>query len=264
MSNQLTPEQLLKFNITEDIQELGYSFNGVDLICENAESFRLHKIKYAIAKYDIFGLGGKAYKEIAKIIDKPHQIFFLNQSTKFMQDILGRSKGKTLIDGLNKLRNEGIPLWKIIIGLMVDDCGTTISKEFAKYYANKYADINVSYSFDGLQKSVIVELESRVPELTKIISELHDNSVIVQFPEEEEKISDDAIFYVMTGSPKEFGFKTKSEFSNSLPKNFIEQKGMNSETHYLITDDLSSKSSKMKKAEKLGIKVILYTDSLFN
>jgi len=35
---------------------------------------------------------------------------------------------------------------------------------------------------------------------------------------------------------------------------------LNADTKYLITDDLESSSSKMKKAQKLGVEIKLYSD----
>lgn len=270
ITEQFTSEQLSNFGITEDMIETGLQYDGVDLICTESNAFDLLKKKYAIQMFDIFGLGSKAYTEIAKLLDKPEDFFLIIDEQNKIESLkvsIGPAKTKTLTEGISSLKTNGIELWKIVQCLMIENCGRTIAKQFANYYAyeiSKTANAT-TYSFDGLQKSVIEELKQNVGKLTTIIGILHSNNVYVLFPEQIENISNEnSIFYVMTGSPKEFGFKTKSEFSNKLPSNWIEQKGLDKSTNYLITDDILSKSSKMKKAEKLGINVILYSNKLFN
>ena len=66
--------------------------------------------------------------------------------------------------------------------------------------------------------------------------------------------------YEMTGSPKGFGFATKSEFEKVV-KNWKHTK-LEKGTTYLITDDLNSTSSKMKKAQKNGTKILTYEQAV--
>ena len=268
MTLSLTSEQLKKFNISDDMVNTGLNYDGVNLYCTDFTSFEKQKIKYAISLFDIFGLGGKAYSEIAKLIDKPEDLFLLtndDDKIKTLKTKMGAVKTQTLITGLEGFAVNGIELWKLVMCLMVDDCGKTISKQFANYYAKEFCDLDVDYSFDGLQKSVINELKEKSNQLNAMIGKLNFSNFNIIYPEKQVTSSlDNIITYVMTGSPKEFGFKTKSEFSAKLSPNWLEQKALTDSTMYLITDDLASKSSKMKKAQKLGCKVILYTDELFN
>lgn len=264
---ELTNEQLTKFGITQEMIELGVSFNNVDLICEDFGSYEIHKMKYAISMYDIHGLGGKAYKEIASKLEKPSDFFTIPDNQELISNLrknIGPAKTKTLLAGIENFKTTGIDLWRLVIGLMVDNCGRTISQQFANYYANTKCGIDISYSFDGLQKSVVTELLERIDDLTVIYDEVSDLGFKINHPEPKKQSSEETIYYVMTGSPKEFGYKTKSEFSAKLPLNWEEQKGLSANTKYLIGDDLTSKSSKMSKATKLGIEVILYSNELFN
>ena len=63
--------------------------------------------------------------------------------------------------------------------------------------------------------------------------------------------------YVMTGSPVGFGYKTKAEFRASLSEGYVEVKKVE-DADLLITDDLESRTSKMKKADKLGVVIKTY------
>ena len=67
---------------------------------------------------------------------------------------------------------------------------------------------------------------------------------------------------VMTGSPKQFGFKTKAEFLNAHPE-FVDVGSSIKDCKILFTDDLNSTSGKMKQAAKYGVEVRLYESFYF-
>ena len=63
----------------------------------------------------------------------------------------------------------------------------------------------------------------------------------------------------MTGSPKSAGFKTKSELLQKFAQ--LEDVGDNVDICDLVlTNDLSKSSSKMKKAEAKGARLMTYED----
>ena len=77
------------------------------------------------------------------------------------------------------------------------------------------------------------------------------------------------IHYEMTGSPKGAGFKTKTDLIAHLESLGYEKDDMSGEGHgtspdktcdLLLTDSYDSKSSKMAKAAKLGIRIVTYED----
>lgn len=61
---------------------------------------------------------------------------------------------------------------------------------------------------------------------------------------------------ILTGSPEEFGYKTKGAFMQQHPE--FEETTKWTEVDMLITDDLESNSGKMQKATKLGIPIKTY------
>ena len=63
---------------------------------------------------------------------------------------------------------------------------------------------------------------------------------------------------ILTGSPEEFGYKTKSVFLQQHPE-LIEVSSFK-ECECLITDSLDSNSGKMQKARKAGIPIKTYGD----
>ncbi|MDP6526580.1 MAG: hypothetical protein QGH15_20395 [Kiritimatiellia bacterium] len=79
------------------------------------------------------------------------------------------------------------------------------------------------------------------------------------------------IHYEMTGSPKTAGFKTKAELIEHLAGHGYVKDDLSGEGYgkvpdkvcdLLLTDSYDSPSSKMKKAEKLGIRILTYEDLL--
>ena len=79
------------------------------------------------------------------------------------------------------------------------------------------------------------------------------------------------IHYEMTGSPRESGYSTKAELIKHLENFGYVKDDMSGEGYgtspedvceLLLTDSYDSKSSKMYKAQKLGIKVLTYEDLL--
>ena len=79
------------------------------------------------------------------------------------------------------------------------------------------------------------------------------------------------IHYEMTGSPRESGYGTKAELIKHLENFGYIKDDMSGEGYgtspdevceLLLTDSYDSKSSKMYKAQKLGIKILTYEDLL--
>lgn len=69
---------------------------------------------------------------------------------------------------------------------------------------------------------------------------------------------DASLTYEMTGSPKDFGFSTKGEFTKMAENAGFKNTKLEKGTRYLITDSMDSDSSKMQKARKLGVEIITY------
>ena len=78
--------------------------------------------------------------------------------------------------------------------------------------------------------------------------------------ENKPKISANAIICEFTGSPKEFGYKTKDEFLKEISQYNCVHGKLDKNCHYLVTDDIESQSSKTEKAKNLGIQLITYGD----
>lgn len=162
-------------------------------------------------------------------------------------------KGKII----NSLENSFSKLSSInletVIELMGDDgLGTRMSKMLAKYHSN------VDYDFSGFEKRLInkytIDPDNPLP---NVIKRLEDSGIKINYivnTNINNKIVE------LTGSPKTFGFKTKEEFLKQIESFNFSSGELKSGTFALITDDKTSTSSKMKKAQKLGIPIYEYKE----
>jgi NAD-dependent DNA ligase len=147
----------------------------------------------------------------------------------------------------------------IIASLSFKNTGWSTAKQIAKLFEGKQPDWSgLSYA---AYSPFLNQSSEEYKTVIRFIETLKSNGFKIE-EEEQKQITSDTITFEMTGSPKEFGFKTKDEFIKTVSaKGFVHtplQKG----TKYLITDDLQSDSSKMSKAKKLGIEIITYTQAL--
>lgn len=250
---ELTTELKQKFNIPDGCKYDG----GVDLISENFEEFELKRIQHSISLFGIDYVAGKSLKKIASMIDNPLSIFDENIiNLERLIPLIGHDKASKFIDGINNHRTNGIKLERIIRATCynIENLGKRTSTEFAKYLSN------VEYDFSGLERKVIDQLMDSVSEINDQLLMLNELDVKILYEESKTNTNSDEMIvsFVLTGSPKEFGFKTKAEFMKILPSNWKEVSKLSTDTTYLITDDLTSSSSKMKTAKKLGIQIKTY------
>ena len=116
---------------------------------------------------------------------------------------------------------------------------------------------SISYSFNGLEKQVVNECISS-DLIMNTIEALKEHGINVTLLVED--TTQYSATYEMTGSPKSFGYAKKSDFEKVV-KNW-KHTSLDKSTTYLITDDLTSTSSKMKKAQKNGTKILTYEQAV--
>lgn len=168
----------------------------------------------------------------------------------------GMKEGKILDNFIENLRKIKILTIEQVIALFSFDkmsLGGKTTKEVAKKLSG------VSYSFFGLEKDVVNSFENGgVGEIVvrEAISVLKERGIDIEMMKEKPV---DTMKLCLTGSPKSFGYNSKKEFIT-----FLESKGISVEEtdvkncNYLVTDDLSSTSSKMVTAKKLKINIVKY------
>jgi DNA ligase (NAD+) len=230
---------------------------GIHLYCasERCETQVLKKfmVGLGVFRMDKFGsvtlrtLFFSGYDEVWKIFDKS----LFNEETLIST---GNFKhGKTLSSLIGEVEKIGkVTLSQVILSLGFDGVGSTAAKQIARFIRGK------EYSFSGLEKAAVAGFEENTPKRNKVehfVEVLLHNGVEI----EEEVILKDGIGYEMTGSPRDSGFPVKSDLQKFLLSHGYVHKGIK-EAKILLTDSLSSSSSKMSQAKKLGIEIIEYND----
>lgn len=234
--------------------------NKYKLMCINSDCSGVAVIKFqkGMLAFEISGIGPAIYKKlydsgVKNIVDllkiTPEKLI---ESGEFKD---GRSLDK-LMEAIQSIKS--IKLSSIIESLQFESVGSTISKEIEKFYCG------LPYNFTGFEYSIREQIQNEnsdmMVKIKEVINEITENTnVKIIYPKKDEtNKSFDTIIMEMTGSPKNFGFNTKDDFVKEVAKYGVIHGKLNKDCHYLVTDDLSSKTSKMEKAEKLGVKVVTY------
>jgi len=141
---------------------------------------------------------------------------------------------------------------QVILMMCYDGVGRKLSEQAAREYCGLKPD------YTSMEKALVAKLQEPdiKAHIMNAVSELEKLGIVIDIPKDK-VIDTTSIKVCMTGSPKEFGFKTKEEWIKQFP-NVIETDIKDAQ--YLITDSYTSKSSKMKTADKKGIKIVTYSD----
>lgn len=147
-----------------------------------------------------------------------------------------------------------LPLFRAILALSFTGVGQTASKQLARMVSNQ------THSFSGLEKVAVSGFEEGSTKRQKIeefVKVLEDRGIVV----EKEIDVVDGIGFEMTGSPKDSGYKVKSDFVKFMGNHGYFHTGLK-EAKVLLTDSMTSSSSKMEAARKLGVEILTYAQMI--
>lgn len=157
----------------------------------------------------------------------------------------------------NILDIKEVQFKEVIEALQIQNMGSSISRELAKYFTN------LKYDFAGFEKAIvesfISEDSKEQKDLANLYTAIEKSGIRVVRPVEINE-SRSKGFFELTGSPKEHGFKIKGDFIKLAALNGYIHTKLNKNCNFLLTDSYNSVSSKIKKAEKLGCKILTYSD----
>lgn len=237
---------------------------GIHLICTNpnCEMQLIGRLSAGISTFGLENIGGSTIKKLYQAGIK--QISDLFDKSKFNESSLIASgqfkKGRSLeiiFESFEK--RKPITITRLINSLAFKNVGLSTSVEIAKIFEGQTPNWSgKSYAaYSPFLNTNSIEYKT----VESFIDIVKSNGYQIE-SEINLAISTDAIICEFTGSPKEFGFKTKEEFLKSISKhNFVHGK-LDKNCKYLITDDVDSSSSKTQKAKKLGVEIITYGDLL--
>jgi DNA ligase (NAD+) len=239
--------------------------NNIHLVCSNPNcpNKSILQLMRGIGSFNFRNVAGSTIKKIHK--SGIRSIIDVFDNSKFNEENLIKSgefkKGRQLEILINSRNNpeRKITLPLIITALSFDNVGWSTATQISKLFEGKIPDWTglSSASYAPFLNKNSKEYQS----VLRFIEVLNSNGFEIQ-TDEPVKISADSIKFEITGSPKNFGFKTKEEFINLIKTHGYIHTGLDKSTHVLITDDINSSSSKMEKAKKLGIEIKTYEDIL--
>ena len=229
-----------------------------DSFIEGSESMHLMKtmsrleinrLKFmnSVNTLKIDGIGEKVGEGLYHIMPEDNIIKLMTDyNLNLIKSVLGECKSTmNIINSLKERRNK-LSLYDVVLSLCFSNCG----EKNTEWFVQKISGLNPD--------------EKGIP---TVVKELSENEQVIRMIEEEymkpfgisyieASATEDRIPVIMTGSPKACGFNTKADFLAKHPE-YVETSKWN-ECQILFTDDLESNSSKMQKANKLGITIKKY------
>lgn len=243
---------------------------SADLYCNNKEcqSRLLYELKTLVSKnyLDIDGLS----EEVLKSLKLTNVIDLINLKLEDLIDVkyedsgvsLGKIRAKSIISNIEKAK-ENTETYKWLMCLGFSKIGPSSAKKIIEvfnsldnFFDNKEATIKELKKINGFGNSLLEVIDENFDSAKSIYSQLLNNGVTIKNKEKTEIKG----YFAQTG-------KVPSEFNNrsSLVK-FLEDNNwkftnsVTKETQYLITDNLNASSSKMKKAIKNNVTILLWED----
>jgi NAD-dependent DNA ligase len=235
----------------------GVSFDGIHLMCQNENCVGkiAKKLSSAASMLDLKNIGGKTLEPFAvdfnNMYDLMHNILLLEKNHRtYTLDKYGikadSRSHEIFVKAFTTIKS--LTYEQVIISLGYENVGKKLSLQIAKEHCGMIPD------YTGLEKALVAMLHRPEVEQTikSAVSSLEHLGVTIDKPKVRTGIP-----VCLTGSPKEFGYKSKEEFLNKFPG--IVESDLK-EAQYLITDSYDSTSSKMKVAEKRGVIIKTYGD----
>ena len=214
----------------------------------SALTLNINTIGPAAAR-DIYEACREAFSPLTNIL------YVMNENGyRMIYDTLG--DGKSIQNYVENMRNfvRYITLTDIIKSFNFKSCGTKASEVCAKillgqqYSTSSLPAESYQWALNSSSRQYYMVIKA-IEMLDMSLEDFQSQETKDDFEGEKQKI-------IMTGSPEEFGYKTKAVFLQQHPE--LEETGSWKEIDILVTDDLESNSGKMQKARKLGIPIKTY------
>ena len=236
-------------------------FDGIHLMCINDGCIGkvIKQLAGALKVLDIQRVGEKTIEPFARDFKNMYELIKWARTTKgfsvpSIEEYgikLNSRSHEIFIDAFNNIKS--LSYSQVIQMLGYENVGDKISIQLAKEH------VGLDYDYSNLERALVAKLRS--PEVSDYIKEvvlgLEELGIIINKPQKID-INMKTIYVCMTGSPAPIS-KTKEEFISQFDN--VEQVSVtDARCNYLITNSLDSMTSKMKNAEKKGVKIITYED----
>lgn len=253
------PSGIDNINLPEDSEVVTESSGNMHLmkIFKSDDEINKNKFIASATALNINTIGpavsNMLWDELHDDIENLSNIIYLmtDERLQLILDKFGTMKTFTnIVNNLKEYRNH-LSLEDIILSFCFKSCGHRASSLCAKiirnedYSTSSFSSVAYEWSLDKNSENY-----NKVMDVVKLLN------IDITSTKNANTDNNEKIKIIMTGSPKSFGFVTKKEFLKVHSE--YEETTVWSECKILFTDDLSSTSSKMKKANKLGIEIKTY------
>ena len=222
---------------------------------------------------DAMNIDGLSEATLEKLVDMGFiqeyaDLFHLGQYKEQIAKMegFGEKSCQNLLDSIDRARETTLP--RLIYGLGIENIGVANAKMLCRYFDYDlekmcHADVETLSAVEGVGEVIAtafveyMQNPDNIEKMEKLLPQLH-----IEIPKVEEgsqTLKD--LSFVVTGSLNHFASR------NDL-KDLIEQRGgkvtgsVTSKTTCLINNDISSSSSKNKKAKELGVPILSEEDFL--
>lgn len=236
------------------------NFDGVQLMLNDFEStdeFKSLQLHNSIVALGIKGIGpaGASKLQEAGITLLDLISSTPNELKQRLIDSLVFKLGRELdivIDNIFSITK--VELWQVIYAMGYRNCGRTISKQLAKWL------VKIDYDFKGLEKEVVENFiydDNIINQVKQFVSCMIDNNIEVVKPQQ---ISKDILTFEMSGDVNG-NHSSKGEFKRAVESSGkVMHTSLRKDTDFLIVASHSLSTTKMKKAEKQGTKIMTYEE----
>jgi NAD-dependent DNA ligase len=232
-------------------------FDGIHLTCtnENCVGRIAKQLSYAVKILEIKGIGEKTIEPFAKDFKNMYELIVwvlgaagvTNAIEKYGMKWNSRSH-ELFVQAFFNIKS--LTYTQVIQMLGYDNVGEKLSTQLAREHAG------LDFDYANLERALVAKLRSQEVSdcIKKVVIVLENLGITIDRPKA--KVSSGTIYVCMTGSPSPIS-KSKEEFISQF--NNIEQVSVtDARCNYLIANSLDSMTSKMKNAEKKGVKIITY------
>lgn len=260
MQEIYTPGEVETLPIVCPVCGESLTYDGIHLMCnnENCEGRIAKKLAVAAGILDLKSIGGKTIEPFAKEFDNMYELMrwvLLNHNKSDFSlesfDIKDNSRSHEIF--VNAFKNiKSLTYSQVILIMGYDGIGKKLSEQVAKEYCG------LEPNYTSMERALVQKMKDPkiVEDVKNAVKTLESLGINIDKPINND-MNTNNVYACLTGSPSEFGWKTKADFLKQF-SNITEVSVTDSKCQYLITDSLDSTTSKMKTAEKKGVKIITY------
>lgn len=232
-----------------------YTIQGIHLIADDMYSSDIHKFILGLKLLNLDGIGEVLAEKIGSIVNYDIINVFNSDYKLAIYETLNGGKNYNKFLELYNIKN--LYLDKLIEIMQFDNVGPVIAKKLAFLITKKSTD-TTNIPYDVL--STVAKGEG-FKKIKEAINKLNSFGIKILPPIE---INDETITFEMTIDGNVDCKFTKEGFVKRLKEKYPNciHTGLTKQTKYLFTNNLNSNTSKMNKARKYNVTIMLFDDAL--